>query len=73
MKKRQFITALAKEAQVTQKTAEAVVRAFVCIVTDAVANGDDVNIAGLGTFTSKIRKARTGRNPISGEKIESAI
>ncbi|MBP9749599.1 MAG: HU family DNA-binding protein [Candidatus Pacebacteria bacterium] len=32
--------------------------------------GDEVSIAGLGIFATKVRPARTGRNPRTGETLE---
>ena len=39
-------------------------------VTEALKKGEKVNISGFGTFTVSNRKARTGRNPKTGEPIE---
>ena len=36
---------------------------------EALANGEEVRIAGFGTFTARTRPARTGRNPQTGEAI----
>ena len=36
---------------------------------EALANGDEVRIAGFGTFAARTRPARTGRNPRTGEAI----
>ena len=38
-------------------------------LTTALANGEEVRIAGFGTFAAKTRAARTGRNPQTGEAI----
>jgi DNA-binding protein HU-beta len=38
----------------------------------ALKNGDKVNISGFGTFSVSHRKARTGRNPKTGETIQIA-
>ena len=35
-----------------------------------LAKGDRIEIRDFGTFSTRIRKARVGRNPSSGEKIE---
>ncbi len=32
--------------------------------------GDEVSIAGLGIFATKVRPARTGRNPRTGETLD---
>ena len=39
-------------------------------VGEALANGEEVRIVGFGTFTTKSRPARTGRNPRTGESLE---
>ena len=41
-------------------------------ITDALADGDKVQISGFGTFEVRHRKARTGRNPRTGEPVEIA-
>ena len=38
-------------------------------VGEALANGEEVRIAGLGTFGTRNRPARTGRNPQTGESL----
>lgn len=43
--------------------------AFIDIVTDALKSGEDVAIAGFGTFSVKSKAARMGVNPKTGEKI----
>ncbi|MGN7104695.1 HU family DNA-binding protein [Ralstonia holmesii] len=44
--------------------------AFEKVVADAVAGGDVVQIMGFGTFSATRRRARSGRNPGTGEKIQ---
>ena len=41
-------------------------------ISDALAKGDSVALAGFGTFDVRHRAARTGRNPQSGETMEIA-
>ena len=38
-------------------------------VTKALKNGDRVELRGFGTFTTKLRNARIGRNPKTGEPV----
>jgi len=40
------------------------------VIAKALKSGDRVQITGFGTFETKSRKARTGRNPRTGETIE---
>ena len=54
---------------VTKKTAgEAVDAVFECI-TDALADGERVQVPGFGTFSVSERAERQGRNPATGETI----
>jgi len=41
-------------------------------IAEALARGEDVRIAGFGTFGTRSRPARTGRNPRTGESLEIA-
>lgn len=54
----------------TKADAERAVEAIVDAIVDSVRKGDDVNIAGLGSFKKKKRAARTARNPRTGESVE---
>ena len=38
-------------------------------VTEALKNGDRIELRGFGTFTTKLRDARIGRNPKTGEPV----
>jgi len=39
-------------------------------VVDTVSDANEVSVAGLGIFKSRIRQSRTARNPQTGEEIE---
>lgn len=48
-------------------------RAVECVVDSIVAGlkkGDEVSLAGLGIFATKMRAARTARNPRTGESVQ---
>lgn len=53
-----------------QRDAEMIVNAVFDAITDALANGDRVELRGFGAFSVKHRAARTGRNPRTGESVE---
>ena len=38
-------------------------------ISTALANGDRVELRGFGAFSVKVRPARTGRNPRTGESV----
>lgn len=52
------------------KQAENAVNAVLGSIKDELAKGGEVNLVGFGSFAVKTHKARTGRNPQTGEKIE---
>ena len=70
MNKSELIAALAAKAELSKKDAEKALGAFVDVVTEALKNGDKVQLVGFGTFESKARPARTARNPRTGEEIQ---
>lgn len=72
MNKTELVAALAEKAEVSKKDAEKVLNAFVETVQDAVKADDKVQLVGFGTFESKARAARDGKNPQTGEAIKIA-
>ena len=70
MNKTELVGAIANEAGITKKDAEAAVNAFVKVVTDQLSNKEKVQLVGFGTFQTSDRAARTGRNPQTGEEIK---
>ncbi|MCF0135005.1 MAG: HU family DNA-binding protein [Lachnospiraceae bacterium] len=72
MNKAQLVAAMAEKANVSRKNAEAVLAAFENVVTEALANGEKVQLVGFGTFETSTRAARTGINPQTKETIEIA-
>ena len=53
-----------------QRDVERIVSAVFDEITDALANGDRVELRGFGAFSVKERDARIGRNPRTGESVE---
>jgi nucleoid DNA-binding protein len=54
----------------TQKLAKEAVECVLNAITDALAKNDAVQISGFGSFKVSERKARTGRNPQTGQAIQ---
>ncbi len=69
MNKRTLLGEVAYRANVTQKQADAVIKAFSETVQETVAKGEKVCLAGLGNFQPKHRKGRKYRIPNTGELI----
>ncbi|WP_293352592.1 MULTISPECIES: HU family DNA-binding protein, partial [unclassified Microcoleus] len=72
MNKKELVEAVADRADTTQKQANAVLNALLDVIIEALASGDKVTLVGFGTFESRDRKARQGRNPKTGEPIQIA-
>jgi DNA-binding protein HU-beta len=70
MKKAELIEKIAAETGMTKKDVTAVCDALVASIADVMAAGDSIQLSGFGTFSSKVRAARTGRNPQTGAAIE---
>ncbi|MAZ67295.1 hypothetical protein CL652_00820 [bacterium] len=54
----------------TKADAERAVEAVIDGIVEGLKSGSEVSIAGLGIFEAKMRAARTGRNPRTGESIQ---
>ena len=71
MTKAEFVKILKDQANLsTLAQAEAVYENAFAIIGDALKNGDAVTITGFGGFKVVNRKARTGRNPRTGNEIK---
>ena len=72
MTKTELIESVASKVDLPRATAERAVGTMFEDVIEALKRGDKVNISGFGTFSVSDRKARTGRNPKTGETIQIA-
>ena len=72
MNKQDLIKRVAQKANLTEKDATAAVNGVLDSVQEALANGEKVQIVGFGTFETRERSARSGRNPQTGETIQVA-
>ncbi len=69
MNKTELITAIAEETKLSKKDVEAMLNATVKVVTETIAADEKVQIVGFGSFESKLRPARIGRNPRTKEEV----
>ena len=72
MNKSELIETVATAAGLTKADGERAVNALIETVQDTVRGGDKVTIPGFGSFSITERKARTGRNPRTGEAVKIA-
>ncbi len=70
MNKTELIAAVAEQASITKKDAEKAIAAVIDSITNAMAEGDKVQLVGFGTFEVRARDARKGKNPRTGEIID---
>lgn len=66
MNKAELISAMAKKTDLSIKSSGDVLNALTEIISNELANGGSVQLVGFGTFETRKRAARTGRNPQTG-------
>ena len=70
MNKNELVSAVADAADLPKKEADAAVTALVEVITQALKEGDKVQLVGFGTFELRKRSARITRNPRTQEPME---
>ena len=69
MNKADIAGRLAGRTGLGKAQAASAVEAMFAAIGEALAEGEDVRVAGFGTFAVKSRPARAGRNPRTGEAV----
>lgn len=69
MNKAELITKIAEKSELTKKDAEIALNAFIEATTEALVEGDKIQLVGFGTFETRERAARQGRNPRNPEQV----
>jgi DNA-binding protein HU-beta len=71
MNKAELALKLSEKLNLPKKSAEDIVETLEAVITNALVAGDEVTIAGFGTFSARTRSARMGVNPRNpSEKIQ---
>jgi DNA-binding protein HU-beta len=70
MTKDEMIAKMATDTGITKKQATGALDSFMTNITKQLKGGKKVNFSGFGAFSVSKRKARTGRNPQTGEAIK---
>ena len=70
MNKSELVSALAEKTDMTKKDSAEMLDGLLAVVVETLQKGEDIAIAGFGTL--KVKAARTGRNPQTGETIQIA-
>lgn len=69
MNKSELITSIAEKSGLAKKDAEKALNAFTASVTEALVNGEKVQLVGFGGFEVRDRAERKGRNPKTREEM----
>jgi DNA-binding protein HU-beta len=69
MNRQQLIARIVKDSGVSKSLATKMVATALATITKSLKNGEAVTLVGFGTFKTTIRKARKGRNPLTGGTI----
>ncbi len=70
MTKAELVAKIADKNGTSKAQAEASMNAILDIIKDELAAGNKLTLTGFGTFSVSERKARTGRNPRTGDEIK---
>ncbi len=68
--KADLIEEVLKIAELPRKESETIVETIFESIIEALQKGDKIEIRGFGSFRTRQRRGRIGRNPKTGEKVE---
>jgi DNA-binding protein HU-beta len=70
MNKKELVQEISKNVTTSQKNIDEILKSFMDVVKKALKKGDKVTLVGFGTFMVKKRKATTGINPQTKQKMK---
>ncbi len=70
MTKADLVEEVARVVEVTRKDSEAIVETIFNSIVKSLRGGDKIEIRGFGSFRTRQRQGRIGRNPKSGEQVQ---
>ncbi len=70
MNKTELIAAIVEKTGLTKKDAEKALVAFTDVVAETLKKGDKISLVGFGTFETRKRAAREGKNPQTGATVK---
>jgi integration host factor subunit beta len=70
MTKADLIEEVSRVVEMTRKDSEVIVESIFDSVVRSLHKGDKIEIRGFGSFRTRQRQARIGRNPKTGERVE---
>lgn len=69
MNKQELIAEVAAKSNLTKKDAESAVSSMIGTIEATLVKGEKVQLIGFGTFETRTRKARKGRNPRKPDEV----
>lgn len=72
MKKQELLSKLSEKSGLSKVDAQKALDALTEVLHEGVQSGEKVSLPQVGHFELKVNKARTGRNPATGEAMEIA-
>ncbi len=72
MNKSELVEEISNKTEMTKKVTEESLNALVEVIKEALQKGDKVQLVGFGSFETRKRAARKGRNPQTGEEMKIA-
>ena len=69
MNRMELVAIAAEKAGMTKKDTDAAIKAMLEAIEEALVKGEKVQLMGFGTFETKERPARQGKNPRTGESV----
>ena len=70
MTKADLIEEVSRVVEMTRKDSEVIVESIFESIVRALHSGDKIEIRGFGSFRTRERQARIGRNPKTGERVD---
>ena len=70
MTKQEFVERVSQRAGIGRGEASRLLDSVLDSITDALKSGEEISFTGFGKFAAAERKARTGMNPRTGEKVD---
>src|SRR5262245_66251999 len=68
--KADLIEEVLKVTELPRKESEIIVETIFDSIIEAIQKGEKIEIRGFGSFRTRERRGRVGRNPKTGEKVE---
>ena len=70
MTRTELVDALAQRMNIDKREVKVYLDALTALIEDTIRDGGEVPLKGLGKFKVQNRKARVGRNPLTGEELQ---